>query len=171
MTTKKILLIVGGVVVVLGFLVVCFVGAIVGFALYSVGNSEAAARAKDFLQHSEKLKADIGEVKDFGSIVTGSVNLYNGNGQATLHLKVIGERKTVNATVDLILVKGSTWRVSSASYVNGSGQTIDLLNPYDTQILIPLLVARRIQQVKVPESRSLVQPGRSAAIVCVSSSR
>ena len=37
MTTKKIVLIVGGVVVVLGFLVVCFVGAIVGFALYSVG--------------------------------------------------------------------------------------------------------------------------------------
>ena len=141
MTTKKIVLIVGGVVVVLGFLVVCFVGAIVGFALYQVGNSEAAARAKDFLRNSEKLKTDIGEVKDFGSIVTGSVNLYNGSGQATLNLKVIGERKTVNATVDLVLVKGSTWRVSSASYVNASGQTIDLLDPYDTQILIPLLVA------------------------------
>jgi hypothetical protein len=141
MTTKKILLIVGGVVVVLGFLVVCFVGAIVGFALYQVGNSEAAARARDFLRNSEKLKTDIGDVKDFGSIVTGSVNLYNGSGQATLNLKVIGERKTVNATVDLVLVKGSTWRVSSASYVNQSGQTIDLLDPYDTQLLIPLLVA------------------------------
>ena len=141
MTTKKILLIIGGVVIVLGFLVVCFVGAIVGFALYQVGNSEAAARAKDFLRNSEKLKSDIGEVKDFGSIVTGSVNLYNGSGQATLNLKVIGAQKTVNATVDLVLVKGSTWRVSSASYVNESGQTIDLLDPYDTQIPIPLLVA------------------------------
>jgi Cytochrome oxidase complex assembly protein 1 len=140
MTTKKILLIVGGVVVVLGFLVVCFVGAIVGFVLYQVGNSEAAARAKDFLRNSEKLKTDIGEVQDFGSIVTSSVNLHNGNGQATLHLKVIGERKTVNATVELVLVKGSAWRVSSASYDNESGQTIDLLDPYDTQILIPLLV-------------------------------
>lgn len=141
MTTKKILLIVGGVVVVLGFLVVCFVGAIVGLALYSVGNSEAAARAKDFLRNNEKLKTEIGEVRDFGSIVTGSVNLASGSGQATLNLKVIGERKTVNATVDLILVKGSAWRVSSASYVNESGQTIDLLDPYDTQILIPRLVA------------------------------
>ena len=92
MTTKKIVLIVGGVVVVLGFLVVCFVGAIVGFALYSVANSEAAARAKDFLRNSEKLKTETGEVQDFGSIVTGSVNMYNGSGQATLHLKVIGER-------------------------------------------------------------------------------
>src|SRR5215211_1994196 len=141
MTTKKIVLVVGGVVVVLGFLVVCFVGAIVGVALYSVGNSEAAARAKDFLRNNEKLKTEIGEVRDFGSIITGSVNFENESGQATLNLKVFGAHKTVNATVDLVLVKGSAWRVSSASYVNESGQTIDLLDPYDSQVLIPQLVA------------------------------
>ena len=140
MTTKKIVLIVGGVVVVLGFLIACFVGVIVGVAVYSVGNSEAAARAKDFLRNSEKLKMDIGEVRDFGSIITGSINSQSDSGQATLHLKVIGERKTVNATVDLILVKGSAWRVSAASYDAEPGQTIDLLDPYDTQTLIPQLV-------------------------------
>ena len=141
MTTKKIVLMVGGVVVVLALLVVCFAGGIVGFALYQIGNSEAAARAKDFLRSSEKLKAETGPVKDFGSIVTGSVNLHNGNGDATLHLKVIGDRKTVNATVDLTLARGGTWRVSSASYVNAAGQTIDLLDPYDTKTLIPPLIA------------------------------
>jgi hypothetical protein len=141
MTTKKIVLMVGGVVVVLALLVICFAGGIVGFALYQIGNSEAAARAKDFLRSSEKLKAETGPVKDFGSIVTGSVNLHNGNGDATLHLKVIGDRKTVNATVDLILARGGTWRVSSASYVNDAGQTIDLLDPYDTKTLIPPLIA------------------------------
>jgi len=141
MTTKKIVLMVGGVVVVLALLVICFAGGIVGFALYQIGNSEAAARAKDFLRSSEKLKAETGPVKDFGSIVTGSVNLHNGNGDATLHLKVIGDRKTVNATVDLILARGGTWRVSSASYVNAAGQTIDLLDPYDTKTLIPPLIA------------------------------
>jgi len=141
MTTKKIVLMVGGVVVVLALLVLCFAGGIAGFALYQIGNSEAAARAKDFLRSSEKLKAETGPVKDFGSIVTGSVNLHNGNGDATLHLKVIGDRKTVNATVDLILARGGTWRVSSASYVNAAGQTIDLLDPYDTKTLIPPLIA------------------------------
>lgn len=141
MTTKKIVLMVGGVVVVLAFLVICFAGAVVGFALYQIGNSEAAAKAKDFLRSSEKLKAETGPVKDFGSIVTGSVNLHNDNGDATLHLKVIGNRKTVNATVELVLVKGSTWRVSSASYVNEAGQTIELLDPYDTKTLIPRLIA------------------------------
>jgi hypothetical protein len=141
MTTKKIVLIVGVVVIVLGFLVVCFVGGIVGFALYQVGNSEAAARARDFLRNSEKLKMEIGEVKDFGSIVTGSVSLHNGNGEAKLNLKVFGERKTVNATVDLILVSGTAWRVSSASFVNAAGETVDLLDPYEAKIPIPQLVA------------------------------
>ena len=141
MTTKKIVLVVGGVVVVLAFLVACFAGAIVGFALYQISNSEASAKAQDFLRNSEKLKAETGPVKDFGSIVTGSVNLHNGNGEATLYLKVIGDRKTVNANVDLILVRGGTWRVSSASYVSESGQTIDLLDPYDTKTLIPRLIA------------------------------
>ena len=138
MTTKKIVLIVGGVVVALGFLVVLFVGGIVGFALYSVGNSEAAAKARDFLRNSDKLKSDIGEVKDFGSIVTGNVSVSNGEGEATLNLKVIGDRKTVNASVHLVMVSGRTWRVSSASYVNTSGQTVELLDPYESRIRLRL---------------------------------
>ena len=138
MTTKKIVLIIGGVVVTLGFLVVLFVGGIVGFALYSVGNSEAAAKARDFLRNSDKLKSDIGEVKDFGSIVTGNVSVSNGEGEATLNLKVIGDRKTVNASVHLVMVSGRTWRVSSASYVNTSGQTVELLDPYESRIRLRL---------------------------------
>jgi len=141
MTTKKIVLIVAGVVVVLGFLVLLFVGAIVGFAFYQLGNSEAAARAQDFLRDSPKLKQDIGEVKDFGSIVTGGINLSGSGGRATINLKVIGEKKTVNASVDLVLVSGSTWRVSSAAYVNDSGERIDLLDPFDSRLLVPLLIA------------------------------
>jgi type II secretory pathway pseudopilin PulG len=137
MTTKKIVLVVAAVVVVLGLLAAIFVAGIVGFALYTVGNSEAAARAQDFLRTNEKLKTDIGEVKDFGSIITGSVNVDNNNGQARLNLKVIGERKTVNASVDLVYTNGSVWRVSSASYVNASGQTIDLLDPYDSKNIRP----------------------------------
>ena len=141
MTTNKIVLIVAGVVVVMGSVVVIFVGGIVGFALYQVGNSQAALKAKDFLRSSEKLKQDIGQVKDFGSIVTGSVNLQNGNGEATLNLKVIGEQETVNASVHLLLASGSNWRVSSASYVNASGQTIDLRDPFDSKIPAPILIA------------------------------
>ena len=140
MTTKKILLIVGGVVLVLGFMVVCFVGAIAGFALYSIGNSEAASRARVFLRSNEKLQADIGPVKDFGNIVTGNVSLNHGTGAATLHLKVIGERQNANATVELLL-RNREWNVIGANYVNSSGQIIPLLDPYESKLIIPLLVA------------------------------
>lgn len=139
--TKRILLIVGGVVVVLGLVVVLFVGGIVGFALYQMGNSEAAATAKDFLRKNEKLKQDIGEVKDFGSIVTLNLNVSDGNGQATLKLKVIGEEETVNASVELIYLNRGDWRVSAASYVNTEGRTIDLLDPYDSKVPVPLQIA------------------------------
>lgn len=140
MTTKKIVLMIAAVVVVLGLIVVLFVGGIIGVALYQVANSEAATTAKDFLRNSPKLKQDIGEVKDFGSIVTGNVNVNNGNGQATLHLKVIGD-KTVNASVQLVYANNGAWRVSAASYVNEEGQTINLLDPYDSKVLVPLLIA------------------------------
>ena len=128
-------------VVALVLIVAVFVGGIVGLALYQVGNSEAAAKAKDFLRTNEKLQQDIGEVKDFGSIITGSVNVSNGSGQATLNLKVIGAEETVNASVDLVYVNQGDWRVSRASYVNKDGQTTDLLDPYDTKLPIPLLIA------------------------------
>jgi len=141
MTTKKIVLIIATVVVALALIAGVFVGGIIGFTLYSVGNSEAAAKAKDFLRTSEKLKNDIGEVKDFGSVITGSAQVVNNSGEATLHLKVIGERTTVNASVDLVYTNGSAWRVSAASYVNSQGRTIDLLDPYDTRIPVPLLIA------------------------------
>ena len=141
MTTKKLLLTIGGVVLALGFLVACFVGAIVGVALYSINKSEAASHARDFLRDNEKLQADIGRVKDFGNIVTGGINVQSGKpGAATLHLKVIGERQTVNATVEL-LQRNREWSVIGASYINSSGLTVPLLDPYDTKLIIPRLVA------------------------------
>jgi hypothetical protein len=134
MTTKKIVQVVGGVFVAFLLLTVVFVLAIVGFGLYTVTNSELADKAKDYLRKNEKLKQDVGEVKDFGNIVQAAIDDRDGNSEVTLKLKVIGERKTVNATVDLILVQGNAWRVTSASYINSLGQKIPLLDPYDTKV-------------------------------------
>jgi len=141
MTAKKIMQIGGGVFVGLLVLILLFLLAIVGSWLYTVRNSESTEKAKDYLRKSEKLKQDIGEVKDFGNIVMASLNERNGDSEVSLKLKVIGERKTVNATVDLMLVQGNTWRVTSASYINSLGQKIALLDPYDTMVSIPGLIA------------------------------
>ncbi len=135
MTAKKIILIVAGILIVIVLMILIFVGSIVGVVFYSIGNSEAAQEAKNFLKNNQKLKDDTGEVKDFGGFVTGSVNVQNDTGQATINLKVIGEKKTVNATVELLLTNGRQWRISSASYWNDKGEKITLLDPYDSRKL------------------------------------
>jgi flagellar basal body-associated protein FliL len=133
MTTKKILVIVISVVIVLGLIVVLFVGGIVGMVFYGISNSDAAKVSQEFLKSNERLKQDIGEVKEFGKFVTGNVNINNGDGTAELNLKVVGERKTVNAAVELVFRNGRQWRVTAASYKNDAGETIDLLNPYESR--------------------------------------
>jgi hypothetical protein len=76
------------------------------------------------------LKQDIGEVKDFGWLVTGNINVSNGDGVATLYIKVIGEKRNVNARVDLCFRSNRNWRVTDASY-DRDGQTIDLMQAYE----------------------------------------
>src|SRR5882762_3420112 len=136
MSTKKIILIIAGILAVLGLIVALFVGGIVWFAFHTIAKSEAADTARTFLRNNEILKQDIGEVKDFGSFVTGSVNVQNTDGEATLHFKVIGEEKVVNATVDLSYRSNRNWRVTGASYER-DGQTIDLMRPYETPAATP----------------------------------
>ena len=141
MTTKKIIIIVASVVIALGLLVVLFVAGIVGAVFYGISNSDAAMVSREFLKSNERLKQDIGEVQDFGRFVTGNVNISNGVGTAELSIKVIGERKTINATVELMYRSGQQWRVTSASYKNDAGQTVDLLNPYESRRFSPKLAA------------------------------
>jgi hypothetical protein len=135
MTTKKIIIVVLAIVVVLGLIVLLFVGGIVGSVFYGISNSEAANVSREFLKNNAQLKQDIGEVREFGKLVTGNININSGDGTAELSLKVVGERKTVNARVELIYRNGKPWRVIAASYKNDEGQTIDLLNPYEVRLL------------------------------------
>jgi len=130
-STKKIILIIAGVLGVLALIVALFVGAITFFVFRTIGNSDAAETARTFLRNNETLKQDIGEVKDFGWFVTGQINVQNASGEATLHFKVIGERKETNATVELSYRSNRNWRVTGARYER-DGQTVNLLDAYDS---------------------------------------
>lgn len=129
MSTKKIVLIIVGIVAALALVVALFVGGIVWFVFSTIRNSEAAETARTYLRSNEQLKREIGEVKDFGSFVTGNIRTENQTGDATLNLKVYGGRKTVNATVALVRRSGN-WRVTEAWYDN-DGRTVYLLAPRD----------------------------------------
>jgi len=129
MSTKKILLVIGGILLVLGLIIGLFVGGIAWFAFHAIGTSEAAETARAYLRSNQVLKQDIGEVKDFGSIVTGNINAQSGDGEATLYLKVIGEKRDVKVRVDLSYRNNRSWRVTGASY-DRDGEPIDLMQGY-----------------------------------------
>ncbi len=131
MTTKKLVIVISSVLVVVVLLIAVFVGGIVGLTFYSIGKSEAAGTARDFLKKNEKLKQDIGTVNDFGAFITGNVNARGADGEATLSLKVIGEKRTVNANVSMAYKDNRAWRVTAASYINESGQTVNLIDAYE----------------------------------------
>ncbi len=61
------------------------------------------------------------------ALVTGNINEQGSDAEAKLRLKVIGERRTVNATVNLSYRNNSPWRVTDASYQR-DGQVIELRN-------------------------------------------
>jgi hypothetical protein len=133
MSTKKLVIIIATIVGGLILVVTLLAGAIVGGAFYAIGNSEAARAAKEFLRQSEKLKQDIGEVKDFGYLVTGSIKTGGGDGNASLHLKVIGERRDAQASVYLMYKQGHKWRVTDAEYRSEAGQTVNLMNKHESE--------------------------------------
>jgi hypothetical protein len=129
MSTKKIILIIAGVVGVLALIVAIVFGGIFWFTFHKINNSEAADTARTFLRNNEILKGDIGEVKDFGSFIPFNISAQNADGEATLHIKVIGEKRTVNTTVQLSYRNNRSWRVTGATY-DRDGQTIDLVQGY-----------------------------------------
>ena len=130
MSTKKIVLIVVGIVGVLALLGVLFVVGIGWFVFSTIGNSKAAEAARTYLRTNEMLTDEIGEVTDFGSIVTGNINTQNQSGEATLNLKVYGKLKTVNATVSLAYRGNEDWRVTEAFYDN-DGRKVVLRTAYE----------------------------------------
>jgi len=129
MNTKKVVLIIGGVFLVLGLIVALFVGGILFVTFRTIANSDAADTARTYLRNNETLKQDIGEVKDFGWLVTGNIHISNGDGVATLYLKAIGEKGEADTRVDLQYRNNRAWRVTGASSKR-NGQTIDLMQAY-----------------------------------------
>lgn len=137
MSTKKVLIIVAALVAALGLLITLFVGGVLGVVFYSIGSSEAADTAKTFLRTNERLKRDIGEVRDFGYFPTGSIKTEGAAGDASLTLKTIGARKTVSATVLMAYRSGREWRVVDAFYESDAGERVALTSNFDDPPALP----------------------------------
>ncbi len=134
MTTRKLVTIIVVVLTSIALLVGVFAVGIAGLVFYQIGNSDAAMTAKNFLRNNERLQQDLGPIKDFGWIISGSISVQNSAGYANLSLKAVGERRSANTNVELMYKNGRPWQVTAASYKNAAGQTVDLLNAYNSRL-------------------------------------
>ena len=129
MGKKRAILAIVGLLAGLLVVVALVGGAIVGAVFYTIDHSVAAHTAKDFLRHNQRLRHDIGDVRDFGYFTTGDIKTQGSLGTAELRLKTIGARKSVNATVDLAM-RRDAWSVIDAYYADDSGARVYLTNNF-----------------------------------------
>jgi hypothetical protein len=79
--------------------------------LFSIKNSGAYQTATQFLASNEKVKGQIGEIRDFGAFPGGEIQFKNGYGRAVLNITVYGLEGTVSAQVLLTKDPEQIWEV------------------------------------------------------------
>jgi hypothetical protein len=92
----------------------CIVGVVVlPFRWWSHGSAMQAS--KDFLASNSVVREQVGEIRGFGWVPSGSLQETNGRGQAHLTLSLQGEKGEAKATIDLTKEPGGSWKVKSAT--------------------------------------------------------
>ena len=78
-------------------------------------NSNAYHAATEYISHSPEIKQELGEVKGFGLIPNGSVEVRSFNdvetGTANFTLTVMGEKKFRDIEIELVKLAGGDWKV------------------------------------------------------------
>lgn len=97
---------------------ICFIvfGLVISpYVIFKLKNSDAYRAAIEYLKISPEIKNDIGEVKGFGLIPTGSAQTttINGltSGGATFEIIVQGEKKYKDVTINLKKTPDTSWTV------------------------------------------------------------
>lgn len=118
-TDKVFLYIIFGAIVLGGLCIACLVGLVVlPVSWWSRGNAPETAKA--FLKTNPKVISEIGAVKDFCWLPSGSVQEMNGRGKAHLIFTLKGAKGEARAALDMTKAPGEDWRVDKAVlYVAG----------------------------------------------------
>jgi uncharacterized RDD family membrane protein YckC len=81
------------------------------FAGSAMKNSDAYKVAISEIEKNEEIISEIGGIKDYGMMPTGSVNISNGYGEAQLSIKVIGNEKDLNVWAYLTKEPNGEWKL------------------------------------------------------------
>ncbi len=81
------------------------------FAGAAMKNSDAYKVAITEIEQNEDIISETGGIKGYGMMPTGNVSISNGNGQAQLEIKVLGNEKDVNVGVYLTKEPNGEWEL------------------------------------------------------------
>ncbi|HKY05603.1 MAG TPA: cytochrome c oxidase assembly factor Coa1 family protein [Blastocatellia bacterium] len=110
-------------------LIVAFVAAIIMFVFGAIKSSDVYQQALTKAKSNPAVTRELGEPIEPGWLVSGSINVNNGSGDANLSIPVSGPKKggTVYA---LATKKQGRWEFSTLEVeVDGQGRRINLLAP------------------------------------------
>nr|WP_319397656.1 RDD family protein [uncultured Carboxylicivirga sp.] len=91
--------------------VVLFFTFIFIFAGTAMKSSDAYKVAVSYIEQQEDIINEIGGIKGYGMMPSGSINVSNGYGEAQLGITVIGNEKDVSITIYLTKEPGSEWSI------------------------------------------------------------
>ena len=74
-------------------------------------SSDAYKVAISEIGQNEEILSEIGGIKDYGMMPTGSLNISNGYGEARLNIRVIGNEKDINVRVYLSKEPNGKWEL------------------------------------------------------------
>lgn len=81
------------------------------FAGSAMKNSEAYKVAISEIEKNEEILSGTGGIKGYGMMPTGNVSISNGQGQAQLEIKVLGNKKDLNVSVYLEKEPNGQWEI------------------------------------------------------------
>jgi len=95
---------------------IIFFAFILSFVASTLKTSNAYKLAITEIENNNEIKQKVGEIKDYGWMPTGNVNITNGEGTATYDINVIGDKEEMNVQVELIKPKDGNWKITSFNY-------------------------------------------------------
>ena len=98
-------------IIILTVTVILFGAILSVFVIAKIKSSEPYHKSKEFIENNEDIKQDLGSIKGYGLLASGSVDEIETNGTATLSFQVKGESKNAQIQINLLKDSSGTWTV------------------------------------------------------------
>src|SRR5688572_13401474 len=81
------------------------------FVIFKIKNSEAYFESKEFIENSEIIEQELGQIEGYGFLVSGTVKESRDSGSASLSYKITGGLENADIHINLEKDSVGTWKV------------------------------------------------------------